>query len=228
MFISWHIILDHLDPQHLETYFLNLHHLQDNNSYFIKQIKWTTHEQHVDNIRCGGKECGHDTDDEYRVAAIFFKGLTGADSHLCGKYHKNGKLEYDSECQDKDGDEIHKFADGYHRLELVGLEAKEKLDAIGQGDEIAETCTKIKKYGGKENKPDKCRFFEFKWFAQGHPETVEDSRHKDKQGHKKRKLHMGQKRSGYGEKSQLLLKVILQTGEYCGGKHVKGGSSYDN
>ena len=122
---------------------------------------------------------------------MFLKGLTGTDSYLCSKYHKNGKLEYYPERQDKDGNEIYKSADGYHRLKLVGLEAKEKLDAIRQGDEIAETCTKVKKYGGKEDKTGKCWFFEFEWFAQGHPETVEDSRHKDKQGHKKRKLYMG-------------------------------------
>jgi hypothetical protein len=86
---------------------------------------------------------------------VLLKGLTGADSHLCGKYHKNGKFKNDSERQNKDGDEIHEFADGYYRLKLAGLEAEKEFNAIGQGDEIAETCTKIEKYGGKENKPGK-------------------------------------------------------------------------
>ena len=86
---------------------------------------------------------------------MLLKGLTGADSHLCGKYHKNGKFKNDSECQNKDGDEIYEFADGYYRLELAGLEAEKEFNAIWQGDEIAETCTKIEKHGGKENKPGK-------------------------------------------------------------------------
>ena len=159
---------------------------------------------------------------------MFLKGLARADSHLCSKYHKNGKFKNDPERQDKDGDEVHKFAYGYYRFKLFRLEAKEKLDTIGQGDEIAETCTKIKKHGGEENKPGKSWLFEFEWFSKGHPETVEDSRHKDKNSYKKREFDMGQKGFGYGKKSQLLLKVTLKTSKYCGWKYIKGSSPYDD
>ena len=159
---------------------------------------------------------------------MFFKGLAGADSNFGSKYHENWKFKNDPERQDKDGNKIHKFADGYHRLKLLGLEAKEKFDAIGQGDEIAETCTKVKKHGGEEDKPGKCWFFEFEGFAQGHPEAVKDSWHKDKDGHKKRKLNMGQKRFSYGKKCQFLPQVILQTCKYCGWKYIKGSSPYND
>ena len=51
--------------------------------------------------------------------------------------------------------ETYEFADGYYRFELAGLEAEKEFNAIGQGDEIAETRSKIKKKGGEENEPDK-------------------------------------------------------------------------
>jgi len=159
---------------------------------------------------------------------VLLKGPARADPNLGGKDHENWKLKNNPECQDKDGDEVHEFADGYNRLKLFGLEAEEKLDTIGECDEIAETCTKIKKHCGEENKPGKSWFFKFEGFAQGHPETVKDSRHEDKEGHKKRELYMGQKRFGYGEKRQLLLEMILQTYKYCGWKYIKGSSPYDD
>jgi hypothetical protein len=120
-------------------------------------------------------------------------------------------------------------------LQFFGTEAKQKVDAEGQGDIITENSSGVKKQTGKEDKEEQLAAGDPERFAQSPPQDHHQPGHQQVYGGKQSQLHMGQKRPGHGKEikfvGQMFLDKVQQMRrekEYQQGAATKGQGQIAN
>ena len=194
---------------------------QDNDSHFVEHIEGAAHEQHVEDIGGGGEESGDDTDGQGGVAAGFFKDGSGQDLNLGHEDHEDRQFKDQAESEDKNRDKGDEVADGDNRLELFGLKTQQKIDAKGQGDEIAESRPAVKEEATEQDKPENIGAGKVEGLGQGAPEKVTEHGHDGENGHGQGDGEMGEKRLCHPEKGELLVEMFLDAAQYLAGNAVE-------
>ena len=158
------------------------------------------------------------------------KGRRRDQADLGGKDHEHRQFEHQAETQKKQYHEIDESADGNHRLQILGLKTEQKLDAEGQGDQIAEDGATIKQAAGCGDKPSQPAAGHLKRLAHRLPQHVHAQRHQDIERAEKGQLDMGEKGAGHGEKIEMLAEMVLKNREQPTGKKKEehGGAQYGN
>jgi hypothetical protein len=111
---------------------------------------------------------------------VALKGPARAEAGPGEEDHEDRQLENEAEGEDKEGDKGDEAVDGDERLELGRLETQEEIDAIGQGDVIAETGAAVEKKRGEENEPEDGGGGQAEGPGQGPPEPGDEDRRQRK------------------------------------------------
>ena len=142
----------------------------------IEQQHGHGHEQLGDHVR-RRQDGGHDKDAQDGIATHLAHHLGRDEPHAGKEEGEQGHLEDEAECQEQLDDEIKVVRDARHGLDLLGREAQEEIERVGEDDEVTEHAATDEEDGGKQGDGQQA-FFLFLVQAGGDegPDLIEDVR----------------------------------------------------